>query len=263
MSKLQLTNKAEIVSFDDQKISLIKDTFGKGLTDTEFSLYLETAKSRGLDPVLKQIHAVKRQGQMTIQVGIDGYRLIASRTGDYAGSDEAVFDYDKQNKLTKATVTVYRIVQGTRCAFTASARWSEYYPGGNQAFMWNKMPETMLEKCAEGKALRKAFPGDLSGLYVNEEMHQADSRVVKEVADKAHKRLVATEPEIEAESPQESEAGEPSFVEVRVDYKDAELRQRIKSMGFSWNATKKVWLKTFDPSELEQFDFDYELVGES
>jgi hypothetical protein len=72
-------------------------------------------------------------------------------------------------------VTVYKIIGNVRCPFTASARWDQYYPGDEQGFMWRKMPHLMLGKCAEALALRKAFPAELSGLYIKEEMDQADA----------------------------------------------------------------------------------------
>ena len=69
-------------------------------------------------------------------------------------------------------MTVWRFVQGQRCAFAATARWAEYKPDAND-FMWKKMPHTMLAKCAEALALRKGFPKQLAGLYAKEEMEQA------------------------------------------------------------------------------------------
>lgn len=170
--------------FNQEQIDLIKRTVAKGATNDELALFLHTAKRTGLDPLTKQIHAIKRWDSsqnrevMAIQTGIDGYRLIADRTSKLAGIDDAVFDREDQDHPNKASVTVYKIVDGEKCAFTATARWREYVQtkkDGTATSMWKKMPYLMLAKCAEALALRKAFPADLSGVYTFEEMSQADN----------------------------------------------------------------------------------------
>lgn len=166
-----------------EQIDLVKRTVAAGATNDELALFLYHAEKSGLDPLARQVHFVVRgQGSNrkgSIQTGIDGYRLIADRTGKYAGNDDPVFEIEEGSTYPKrAIVTVWKIVDGQRCPFTASARWGEYYPGdGNAGFMWRKMPGLMLGKAAEALALRKAFPAELSGLLVDEEMHQADAPI--------------------------------------------------------------------------------------
>src|SRR6185437_13023824 len=98
----------------ESKVELIKRTIAKGCTNDELDLFLYQARRTGLDPLAKQIHAIKRWNNkenrevMSIQTGIDGFRLIADRTGQYAGSDDAVLDDEKEPK--KATITVYKMV---------------------------------------------------------------------------------------------------------------------------------------------------------
>jgi hypothetical protein len=41
--------------------------------------------------------------------------------------------------------------------------------------MWADKPHIMLSKCAEALCLRRAFPAELSGVYTDEEMQQADT----------------------------------------------------------------------------------------
>lgn len=167
-----------------EKIDLIKRTVAVGTTDDELQLFLYTAKRTGLDPLAKQIHAIKRWNSqagrevMTVQTGIDGYRLTADRTGKLAGISDPLFDVEDKPHPGKATVTVRKLVDGNECEFSASARWSEYVQtkkDGSITAMWAKMPYLMLGKCAEALALRKAFPADLSEVYTFEEMAQADS----------------------------------------------------------------------------------------
>ncbi|RYG37432.1 phage recombination protein Bet [bacterium] len=156
------------------KTELIRRTVAAGATSDELELFLHMAKRAGLDPLARQIHFVKRRGRGVVQVGIDGLRLTADRTGLYAGNEDGEFIGTTDGGYpAKSKVTVYKLVGNQRCPFTATARWDEYYPGDEQGFMWRKMPHTMLAKCAEALALRKAFPADLSGLYIHEEMEQA------------------------------------------------------------------------------------------
>lgn len=159
--------------FDQEKVDLIKRTVAAGASNDELALFLHQCRKTGLDPLARQIYFVKRQGKGTIQTGIDGYRLVADRTGAYAGNDDPEFD-DAEGLPKWARVTVWKMVVGQRCPFTATARWTQYYPGDQQGWAWKKMPHLMLGKCAEALALRKAFPAELSGVYTTEEMAQAN-----------------------------------------------------------------------------------------
>lgn len=196
--ELQRTDTQALTNgFTHEQVGLIKRVIAKDATDDELKLFLYTADKRGLDPLAKQIYFQKRKTKngdvMTIITSIDGYRLIAERTGKYAGNDDPVYFSEDDRR---AAVTVWKIVNGVRCPFTASARWSEYYPGQSLGFMWDKMPHTMLGKCAEALALRKAFPEQLSGLYVVEEMEQADKPIGKAPISTA--RAISTERAIAA-----------------------------------------------------------------
>jgi phage recombination protein Bet len=196
MSNTELaTRPSELLQLTDEQIDLIKRTIAKDANDDELALFLYQAKRTGLDPLARQIHMVKRwnkkekRNDMSIQVGIDGSRLIADRTGRYAGNDDpkfgALWEWKTENgeqyqAPVTASVTVWKAVGGQRCPFTATARWTEYYPGDRQGFMWRTKPYLMLGKCAEALALRKAFPAELSGIYTNEEMEQAGQDVTLE-----------------------------------------------------------------------------------
>lgn len=180
----QLTSipKSELSNLGPQEVELLKQTICKGATDVELKLFLQVCNKSGLDPFSRQIHAVKRwnakesRNDMTIQVGIDGLRLIAARSGAYVGSDDPVYVFEKGQRFPhSASVTVWKLVGGQKCAFTATAYWEEFYPGDSQGFMWKKMPRTMLAKAAEAQALRKGFPNETSGLYIDEELHRADA----------------------------------------------------------------------------------------
>lgn len=176
MSNVAVINQKQLLSLDE--VETLRNSKFKGFSPAEIKYCVAVINQLNLSPFLNQIHFVQRtlkDGTRVIstQVGIDGFRLHAQRAGGYAGSDEPAFEYTKENLIIKATVTVYKVVGGIRCPFTASARWDEYYPGqGDKSRMWDKMPHNQLAKCAEALALRKAFPAELSSLYAEEEMHK-------------------------------------------------------------------------------------------
>lgn len=173
--------KAEPMAFTEEQERMIRDTFANGANPQEFAVLLEIAKVRRLNPLLRQIHFVKRWDRergrevWSTQVSIDGLRAIAERTGKYDGQDEPDF-VEKDGKLIACKVRVYR-KDWARPA-VGVAYWSEYVQtkkDGSVTAFWARMPHVMIAKCAEAIALRKAFPEDMSGLYVPEEMAQADN----------------------------------------------------------------------------------------
>lgn len=158
------------------ELVLVKQTVAAGASDLELKLYLYDCARQGVHPLDKLIHFTVRKDKQGIRkytpiTSIDFMRIRAAETNEYAGSDDAVHSGTPKTEDFTSTVTVWRLVQGTRCPFTATARWSEYKPSDD--FMWNRMPHTMLAKCAEALALRKGFPRQLAGLYAKEEMDQA------------------------------------------------------------------------------------------
>lgn len=205
------TGARDLVTESD--VQILRKSLFKTFNDHEVEYCVKISNLLSLNPILKQIHFVKRNTKdgpvISVQTGIDGFRLTAQRAGGYAGSDDAVFEYglnDPQKKRpVKATVTVYRIVNGQRCAFSASARWEEYY--SPQGGMWDRMPHNQLAKCAEALALRKAFPAELSALRSDEEMEQADR---PDKAEALKKQIEPEKPVIEVQSaPVESESLPP------------------------------------------------------
>ena len=164
-------------------MALVARTVAKGCSSDELQLFAAICKRTGLDPFARQIYAIKRGGVMTTQVSIDGARLVAQRSGEYAGQVGPFWcgaDGVWVDVWLAKTPPMAAKVGVRRSSFVdplfAVAIWSEY--AQTQGNMWAKFPSVMLAKCAEMIALRRAFPAELSGLYSTEEMSQADEHVV-------------------------------------------------------------------------------------
>lgn len=205
---LTLEMVVEMTQYEPAEIALISKTVAVGAPLVELAMFLKACRTLHLDPILRQAHWIRRRqadGTMkgTLQVGIDGYRSLADRQGNYAGSEPPSFrgyieiTYKGKNYTVpeKAQVLCWKIVMGHKAAFTGEARWEEFYPGEAQGFMWIKMPHHQLAKCAEAQGLRKGWPALLGGIQMAPDMGEGLPADLEEVA--SPQRIV----EIEAERP--------------------------------------------------------------
>jgi phage recombination protein Bet len=168
---------SESLALTPDKLELVRRTLAPDLTNDELALFGEVAKRFGLDPVKKQLYAIKRGGRVTFQTSIDGFRTIAERSGKYRGqlgpfwcAADGVWVEVWLSKQPPAAAKVAILRSDFTEPLWAVARWDSY---AQTTGLWPKMPDLMLAKVAEALALRRAFPQDLSGLYSAEEMEQA------------------------------------------------------------------------------------------
>lgn len=211
--------------FSESQIELIKNHICKGASNEELAYFIQVCKKTGLDPFSKQIYSVPRGGQRTIQVGIDGLRLIADRTGRYIPGREPTYTYDKNGNLEAATAYVKKLAKdGTWHECASTAYWSEFNAGQG---LWKKMPRTMLAKCAEAACLRKCFPGEMSGIYAEDEMHQADIKPTDTIQRQQRIDTIQRHDEIKAEAIECVSVDQAKELKEMHDYCDPSYKENV------------------------------------
>lgn len=249
-------SKNELVSLDDtlSNLQTVRHIVAPEATDEELQFFALYCTKVNLDPIANQIHFVKRGGRPIFQTAIDGYRAIAERTGKYAGSSDPVYDeglsqyehiQSKRGFPRTATVTIRKIMGKQIFEISATAEWTAYAPGGNQAFMWKKMPYLMLGKVAEALALRKAFPNAFGGIYINEEMHQAD--------DKDYEVVKETKPNIKKIEVKEGVTTGTVEVDIFKEYKEKIEAAQTKAEKLTIANQIKEDAPLFSEDELKEF----------
>jgi phage recombination protein Bet len=187
------------IEFSLEELKAIREEYAKGATDSQFANFIREAKTRNLIPgkhLYFQLRTVKEYDE-TLHTStyvkraihltsIDFFRLTAQRTKEYQGQKRPVWLYYTNGSFNRSEVplpdqTPYAVeVSVFRTNFqepiTVTARFDAYavYYRDKDKFklnsMWEKRGPEQLAKCAEAQALRQAFPEELGGLYIAEEI---------------------------------------------------------------------------------------------
>jgi phage recombination protein Bet len=165
----------------EDKVAILRSAgrFPSDATAEEIAFGLEVARLIGLDPWLGQVKFLRFDPADKIHpfVGIDGMRAVAERSGKYDGREievEMAKGPDGSEKPLRAVCRVHR--KDWSCPLVEEVRFDEAVRkrrDGQPTRPWREMPVTMLRKTAEERALRAAFPVQLSGVYGEEEASAA------------------------------------------------------------------------------------------
>lgn len=197
---------------DESMWGALCNTIYPGANPNSIIMAIDYCKARKLDIMLKPVHlvpmSIKVAGSDKYEMrdvpmpGVGLYRIQASRSGDYAGSDEPEFgpiitqeftgqDYNK-NTIKKTfnfpewcKYTVYKLIGDRVVGFSAKEYWLENYATQSKYSempnaMWAKRIYGQLAKCTEAQALRKAWP-EIGQEPTAEEMEGKEYYVEREI----------------------------------------------------------------------------------
>lgn len=191
---------------DKGRLALFAKTVGKDLLPSEINEAIDWCEVYRANPFTRDIYffvfdahnSEKRRLAPVLAIGL--YRKIAARTGNYRPDENPpVFTYDETAKgpanprgIVDCTVTVYQFSHGAWHPVRERLRWDERAPIVSERWEgpkgqrkkvhlatpildpdkrnWHTMPETMLSKCVEAAAIRKGWPEDTAGSYVDGEL---------------------------------------------------------------------------------------------
>ena len=252
---------------------LTEVTFPSAKTPEAIMMALDYCRTRKLDIFKKPVHVVPMwsaalgRSVETVWPSIMEIQTTASRTGLWAGMDRPVWGPDKtqtfsgrykdENEQWQETtvqvtfpewvaVTVYRLVNGHRCAFTEEVYWLEAYSTAGKysqipTAMWLKRPKGQLAKCGKAASLRAAFPEECG--YAAEEMADKsiddlnDATVINGQATRIDTEagVVASSVQAEAGIQDAAQVIDLSLISSKVQKAVAELVRRTTLAG-AWQA---------------------------
>lgn len=203
--------------------------------------YNKVCASLGLNSLTKPLEYVKLNNKLTL----------------YARKDAT----DQLRRIYKVSIDqmdvkqIGDIVVVTVAASTPDARKDQATGVVNVAGLRGEALANAMMK-AETKAKRRVTLS-ICGLGLLDET-EAEPIVERELeVAEANERFEDKPKELPQAAPQETIA---TLCVARIDFKDVETRQKVKAAGFQWNKEQKQWEKAFDADEIENYDFEFEIV---
>lgn len=184
-----------------ERVRSLRGSIAQGLTDPEFELFIELCRATGLNPITREVWAIKTAGRLQMMAGLNGFLKIANSHPQFDGMEVDIKTDDKGHPVS-ATAKVYR--KDRKYPSSCTVLINEFR---QHSPIWTKMPSVMLAKVAKSHAIREAFSLELAGLYTPEEMP----------AEYAQPKPI--EPEVVTETPlkQPVDIREPEAKQVEVE----------------------------------------------
>lgn len=191
---------------DSQSLKDIRDLFAPKLTAIEFQGFINMGKATRLNPFLREIWAIKYDGNKPAQyfIGRDGYRKTAQQQPDYDyhrvesvyskdffeshnGEINHKYTFGNRGDLLGAYCVVKR--KSSSKEIFVSVQLKEY---NKKQSCWNTHEETMIKKVAEAQGLKAAFQEVFSGMnseYEEGLINEFEEKKISKQAEKANDLL--------------------------------------------------------------------------
>lgn len=188
----QEKSKFEITTSTGEVLELNKGIVQKYLspnatiTDDEFMFFFQLCKVHKLNPFLKEAYIIKYgTAPATIVTDYKVLQQIADRSGVLDGIKQGIVVIDKNgevierkgqvkapsDELIGAWCEVYRSDRKIPIYVSVNLdEFKQFKKDGSLNSNWSGKPTFMIEKVAKAHALRVAFPQEMQGVYVEEEM---------------------------------------------------------------------------------------------
>lgn len=193
----------------------------ENVTMQELVVFMNLCKYNGLNPWLKEAYCIKYGSQpATMVVGKEAYLKRAELNPAFDGTESGIIVLCKsgneqtiENRIGTFHLASEEVVGGWARAWrkdrshpvTVEVSFDEYAgrtKDGSLNSQWRSKPATMIRKVALVQALREAFPGDIGGMYTedevstpNETVRQGEAVEGKAIDPLAEQRAEKVEPE--------------------------------------------------------------------